>query len=139
MANTGAIVNAFKYWFDATPMGSLKLSTRQDALDYYDKFPSFKANLDKSLRSIPQSKIKEAMEKLARDYMTTYPPVEAWGNYLASAAGSVTAGEVASAAASGVAEASGILSGIAKNSLYLYIGIAAIGAFILPKLLKSRK
>ena len=137
--NTGLVTNAFRYWYDRSPLADLKFVTLGDALSFYDKYPSFKANFDKSLKTLPQPKIKAAMEKLADAYGTSYPPVDEWMNYLAREGATVTAGEVASAAAAGVGEAIGAIGGIATKSLFLYVGIAAIGAFILPQILKSKK
>lgn len=146
--NTGLLVQAFRYWFLATPMGSLGLTTLTDALNYYDQYPAFKQQFNTVLSSVPLPQIQTAMVNLANDFGTAYPPPDQFFSHVAAVTGSVSSvfSNLLHSAENATEKASNVIGStvasvpsLLKGSLLLYVAIAAGGLFLLPALLKAKR
>lgn len=131
-------INLLRLWWNATPLSALKLSTFSDAVDYYQKKGSFLAELGKLTKSIELGKIQVALEKMGRRFGSVYPPTSEFFQAVADYAGVVSVGEVAEAAGDGLKDAGGAIAKLAASGVLLYVAIAAVGAFVLPKILSGR-
>lgn len=124
LSNRTYFINTLRFWWNATPMASLKLSTFQDALAFYDQNPKFVEDYGALVKTVKQEKVRLAHEKLAKAYQSKYPPKEEFYNFLASEVGSLSFSDVGAA----VADTAKDVAGIAKSGIGLYIGVLAAGA-----------
>jgi hypothetical protein len=106
-------------------------------VSYYRQQGTFMNGFGAAVRTVPLDKVKSAMVALGKK-ASGYPRTSDFFEALAKEVGTPTAGEVAKAAGAGVTEAGKAVFDAAievgKSSLMLYIAIAAIGVFVLPKL-----
>jgi hypothetical protein len=134
MAQTSAdtlSVTALRFYFDA---GGTLVGTFEAFVQYYRSKASFMTQFGEAVRSVPIDRVKHAMLTLA-GRISGIPDPSDFFNALASEVGTPTFGQVAAAAGDGVLAAGAAAFDFGKSSLLLYVAIAAIGVFVLPKLL----
>jgi len=138
ISNDTYSVQAMRFFRDAWPNGVVTLD---GVIAYYRGQGVFFDRFGATVRTVPQDKVKAAMESLARKSGGNWPRIEDFFNALAAEVGSVSAGDVVKAGASGAVDAFKFVGETAldfgKSSLIVYVLVAAIGSFVLPKLLKS--
>jgi hypothetical protein len=134
MAQTSAdtlSVNALRFYFNK--VGAL-VGTFEAFVAYYRSKGNFMTQFGESVRATPIDRVKTAMENLARR-ISGVPDPSDFFDALAKEVGTLTFNQVAAAAGDGVLAAGNSLFDFGKSSLLLYVAIAAIGVFVLPKLL----
>lgn len=133
LSNETFSIQALRYWWNASSNASSTVTSFEKALTYYRGQGVFMDRFGATVRTVPQDKVKAAMESLGRR-STGFPAIQDFFEYLAKFVGSLTVGEIAAAAGEGVVDAGKFALDIGKSSLLLYVGVAAFAIFILPKL-----
>lgn len=130
-------IQALRFYYDATPT-PLRIADFSSFLAQYRvKHPTFLDKFGATVRTMVQSKMKNAMETLGKKTTTLFLGTIDYFNILATVGVQVNASDIASAAVDGVIDAGKKLVDIGSSSLMIYVAIAAIGVFILPQLLKK--
>jgi hypothetical protein len=111
-------VQALRYWFDASSLPALHMSTWGDALSFYDH-GTFISGFGKAVRDLEQSKTKSAMQKLGKKFGYLYPSESDFFNFLADEAGTVSGSQIAEAAGQGVLDAGKAVTKLASSSLLI--------------------
>jgi hypothetical protein len=115
-----------RFWWNATPMAVLQLTTFQDAEAYYDKQnPDFIAALGRNAAHVPADRVKGKFEEVAKQFGDKYPHYSYLLQAVVDAGGEVTAGDIASAAADGVVQAGKYLA-FGIGGYMLIAGLVAV-------------
>ena len=86
-SNRNYAINVLRFWWNATPMAELQLSTFQDFLAYFERtHPSFMEEFGRAAKNVSIDKARMGMEKLAREFGTQYPDVSSFFNALGQSA-----------------------------------------------------
>lgn len=126
-------VNYLRFWWNATPMASLGLTTYQDALAYYDgKSSTFLSQLGRTVKAIRQDKIRTAFEKLAAQYGDKYPPPAEFYAAIADQQQTFDLGDAKEVAAKTVTDVGTAVKFGA--SAYLLIVLVGLAVVVLPML-----
>lgn len=141
MENRTFALSALDKWYKAS---TVSIGPGQNAgwagvLDYYSKGKNtnFLNDFGAAVRTIPQDRVAKAMQALGKKFGYVYPDKMEFFNAIASEVSTPTAAEVAKAAGAGVLDAGKAAVEAAKSSLFVYVAIAAIGAFIIPSIAKE--
>lgn len=138
-SNDTYAVQALRYWWNASPLSQVSVTNFSMAVDKYRASGTFMNTFGGTVKKYPQDRVKTAMEKLGRKMGASFPAGSDFFDALAAEIGSLTTGDVLSAAGSGVVDAGKFVGTTAldlgKSGLLIYVGIAAVGVFVLPKIL----
>lgn len=127
MSNRDYFINYLRFWWNATPSKALFGSVGfSNALAFYDKDAYFIESIGKTVRSIPQDKVKRAFESLAEQHGTNYPPKTAFYDALVAEVGTLSFTDVKDIAVESAEE----IGTLAKYGLGIWAAIAGVGALL---------
>lgn len=132
------VTQALRYYYEATPVVVRVKDFSQFLADVRVRSPSFYLNFDKAIAGVDFQKVKAAMEKLGRSSGRLETMPSPFFEAVAEVAGTVSVGQVATAAGAGILQGAEKIVGLASTSLMIYAGIAAFGIYILPKIMKGK-
>jgi hypothetical protein len=122
-ANRDYAINVLRFWWNASVLSGLSLTTFQDALAYYERtHPSFMDAFGKAAKSISISKARDAMEGVAKKSGSTYPDINTLFDALGTSAMSWDSDDT-KAVAEGIVED---LQGSLKFGLGTVVVVAAV-------------
>lgn len=130
ISNRGVGINYLKqYWWDASVLSKLQLSTWPSAIAYYDKVsPKFFENFGASAKTVPARKIKEELGKIASSYGTSYPHYSLFLGAVGKAASTLDFQDAKDVARKSLEDVSSALS---IGSKIIFFGAVAVGLFLL--------